>query len=120
MIHYVSPLVCFSASPFSGSSSSIASVLDFEPVFRVAGPVLAVSPFSAGKLRLSWTAVPDGFVYVVYHSQSEAGPFTVLASGIQSLFFVDTPANSSTYYQVTAIEPDHGETFPSNTVLGTV
>lgn len=109
-----------SGIPASGSGTGVAAVLDFEPVFRAAGPTLEVANFSAGKLRLSWTAVEGGFVYVVYSSPAESGPFTVIASGVQALFFVDTPSNSSTYYRVTSIEKDFGETFPSNTVLGTI
>lgn len=120
-IHYVCPNICEgSGIPASGSGAGISAVLDFEPVFRAAGPTLEVAPFSAGKLRLSWTAVPNAFVYVAYRSDSLTGPFTVIASGIQSTFYVDTPDNPGTYYyQVSGIEPNHGETELSNIASGT-
>lgn len=121
MIHYVSPLVCESSNPFSGSGSSIASVLDFEPVYRAAGTELTVSPFSVGKLRLSWNPIPDAFVYVVYRATVAEGLFTIIASGMQNTFYVDTPGNPGTsWYRVSGIEPNHGETELSNIVGGTV
>lgn len=121
MIHYVSPLICESANPFSGSGSSIAAVLDFEPVYRAPGTELSIAAFSAGKLRLSWNPIPHAFVYVLYRADSADGPFVIVASGIQNTFYVDTPENPGTYYyQVSGIEPNHGETELSNTVSGTV
>lgn len=121
-IHYVCPGICEgSGIPASGSGAGVSAVLDFEPVFRAAGPTLEVANFSAGKLRLSWTAVPNGFAYVVYRSDLPIGPFTVIASGIMSTFFVDTPENPGTYYyRVSGIEPNHGETELSNIASGTV
>lgn len=123
MIHYESPLICELAVPFSGSGSgfSIASVLDFEPVFQAPGTELTVSPFSEGRLRLAWNAIPDAFVYVVYRAEAAEGPFVIIASGVQGTFYVDTPENPGTYfYRVSGIEPNHGETDLSNIVSGTV
>lgn len=121
MIHYVSPLICELAVPFSGSGTSITSTLDFQPVFRKPGTELTISAFSEGKLRLSWNSIPEAFVYVVYRANVAGGPFVSIASGIQGTFYVDTPENPGTYfYRVSGIEPDHGETELSNIVDGTV
>lgn len=120
-INYRSPMVCQLTENSSGSSSSISSVLDFFPVLKAPGTVLETSAFSAGKLRLSWAAIPEAFVYVIYRSDSPDGLFTVIASGVQALFYVDTPDNPGIYYyRVSGIEPNHGETELSNVASGTV
>lgn len=121
MIHYVSPLICEAVVPASGSGSASISMLDFEPVFRAAGTTLDVQPFSTGKLRLAWEPIPNAFVYVVSRSDAADGIFTVIASGIQAEFYVDTPEIPGTYYYtVEGIEPNHGLTDPSNVASGTV
>ncbi len=120
-VNYRSPMICIVPEISSGSGSGITAVLDFLPVFRAAGTVLEVAPFSAGKLRLSWAPIPDAFVYVVYRSTSVDGPWTIIASGVQPLFYVDTPEIPGIYsYRVSGIEPNHGETELSNVASGTV
>ncbi len=113
-------MVCELAVVNSGSGSSVTSMLDFLPVFRAPGTTLEIQPFSAGKLRLSWAEIEDAFVYILYRATAAEGPFVAIATGVQALFYVDTPSPGTTYYRVSGIEPDHGETELSNAVSGTV
>lgn len=115
MVNYRSPLICEALAQASGSSSSVAALLHFEPTLRAAGTSLIVQPFTDCRLRLCWEQIPHAFSYVVYRSTHFSGPFVAIASGIRSTFYVDTPSAVGTYYyRVSGIEPNYGETELSN------
>lgn len=122
-LNYISPLVCrLAPSLGSGSGSggvSSVSTLDILPVLQKVGPVLSLTQPTASQVRLAWTTA--GEAYVVYRAASEEGTFSVIASGVLSLFYVDTPSVSGIYfYRVVALEPDFGLTEPSNLVSANV
>lgn len=78
------------------------------------------SPTGVG-VSLTWTEVPNAFAYVVYRATNVNGPFTRLIAGLVDRFYVDNTAVSGNFfYKVTGLEPDFGETLPSNTVSVTV
>lgn len=117
---YRSPLTCVTVPTNSASASGSTIDIDIRPVVQVPGPVLAGSEAS-GTVSLSWSLVPKAFAYVIYRATVAAGPYIILASGVQDRFFMDTPQNPGIYfYRVTAIEPAFGETEVSNVVSATV
>jgi hypothetical protein len=122
-IRYYSPATCFlPGDAYSGTSSDDASsIIDFVPTTRLAGPVLTVSNYTDFQLRLSWTSVTGADYYQVFRSTNPDGPFEFLFGPVSDLFYVDTPpAPGIYYYQVTAIEPNAGQTEPSNTGSGEI
>ncbi len=119
-INYRSPLICTPAIS-SGSGSSGTSTIEAQPAFRAAGTTAKACPTQDGDVVLEWFAIQNAFAYVVYRSDSPNGIFTVIGSGFQDTFFTDTARIPGTYYyKVTGIEPNFGETEPSNTVSATI
>lgn len=115
-IPYESPFVCQLVETPYGSGSSSVSTLDILPTFQEAGPVLAISKPDALSALLDWSAVPNGYAYVIYRATDAAGPFSVVASGVIARFFLDAPGSGTFFYKVTGLEPNFGETAASNTV----
>lgn len=117
-IPYESPFICRLFEPASGTGSSAVSVLEILPTERLAGPTLSVVLNEDGSVSLSWTNnVENADSYIVYRAENEAGPYSVQASGVIGLNFIDFPVFPGTfYYKVTALEPNFGETFASNVV----
>lgn len=122
-IRYHSPATCFlPGDAYSGTSSDdTSSLIDFVPTTRLAGPVLTVSNYTDTQLRLSWTPITDAVYYQIFRSTSPDGPFEFLFGPVAELFYLDTPpAAGMYYYQVTAIEPNAGQTEPSNVGSGEI
>src|SRR6185295_2641554 len=118
-INYRSPNVCAPMVEVSGSGGNEVSFIDFLPTHRLSGPVLSIEDAEGGGFNLSWTAVLDAFVYELYRSSVSAdGPFTIIAQiDGATTTYLDAPEDAGTYfYKVTAIEPNFGETNPSNVV----
>jgi hypothetical protein len=116
-VNYYSPGLLFLVS--SGSGSSLLATLDLRPTEKSAGPVISVTELGAS-LRIDWNLVADAPVYLLYRSTSPSGPFEIYVSGVADNHYVDTPTVPGTYYyQVTAIEPNAGESLPSNVASGT-
>lgn len=118
---YHSPLTCVVFPESSGFSAS-GQTIDILPtgVFQLPGPVLTAEA-DGSTVRLAWTEVPNAYAYIIYRSDTEDGPFSVLLSGLLAHEYVDTPENPGTvYYRVTGIEPNYGETEPSNVASTTV
>lgn len=114
-VPYRSPLVCQLASEASGSAAGAVSTLDVLPTLQKAGPVLSISLTEDSAARLSWSnSVAKAYAYIVYRSDSELGPYSVVASGVVDRFFVDNAPPGTFFYKVTALEPDYGETTASN------
>ncbi len=122
-INYESPGICaFPIAPSSGGSGGDSeAIIDFVSTFRLPGPVLRASSYTSTTTRLEWSAVTDAAFYQIYRSASPTGPFTFLQGPVGPRFYVDTPPSPGFwYYQVTAIEPNAGETERSNIGLAEV
>lgn len=118
-VNYISPAVCvnFSGVPPYGSGSGVPSTLNFDPIFRKAGPVTLTATKIGNTVLLNWSAQPYIFSYFVYMSTNPNGPFTILINGTHLLTFTTLPLSPGAYYfKVTGIEPDAGETLPSPTI----
>lgn len=120
-IHYVSPSICVLADIFSGSGSGSGAVdtIDILPTFRVAGPALSAS-VDGTQVHLSWDRVTGAYAYIIYRSTSAEGPFVAIVTGLIARTTIDNPGAGTFFYRVTAIEPNFGESTPSNTVSVTV
>lgn len=118
-IDYISPAVCELAiiSSGSGSSGSESSILNPTPVLRRDGPTnLVVTANAEGEVVLTWTEQSYIFAYAVYAGGSAEGPFVLESSNVIGNT-ATLPLDPGTYYfKVTGIEPEFGETFPSNVV----
>lgn len=118
-IDYISPAVCELAviSSGSGSSGSESSILNPTPVLRRDGPTnLVVTVNAEGEVVLTWTEQSYIFAYAVYAGGSAEGPFVLESSNVIGNT-ATLPLDPGTYYfKVTGIEPEFGETFPSETV----
>ena len=115
-INYISPLLCQLPVPStSGSGSSSVSSLPIVASERLNGPTLSAHA-SGSAVSLSWTSIPTAYAYVVYRSSNVNGPFSIRSAGIQSLVYSETVAAGTYFYKVTGIEPNAGETLPSNVV----
>lgn len=117
-IDYISPAVCELAviSSGSGSGQSATSVLNSTPVEQLAGPTnLVVTVNEFGEVTLTWDERPYIFAYAIYAGATADGPFILQTSNLIPSTFSYTPIESGTYFfKVTGIEPEFGETFPSN------
>jgi len=119
-IDYRSPFICLRAEEASGTGSSESSTLDILPTFQEAGPVLTAEVIG-GTVELSWTAVVNGFAYVVYRATAVEGPYIRIISGLVDRIYVDNTVFPGTFwYKITGLEPNFGETLPSNVVMVTV
>lgn len=118
-IHYKSPMICVLAEESSGSGSATVDTIDILPTLRAAGPVLTAA-LDGTSVRLTWSRVPDAYAYIVYRSTSESGPFVAVVTGLVARSLVDNPGSGTFFYKVTAIEPNFGETTPSNTISESV
>lgn len=118
LVDYISPRVCFlQASGSSGSGSGESSVLDILPVTRLAGPTnLVVTVNAEGAVVLTWTEQSYIFAYAIYGSSSAEGPFVLESSNVIGNTATLPLAPGTYYFKVTGIEPEFGETFPSETV----
>ena len=118
-IHYRSPMICALTEESSGSGASTVDTTTVNPVLRAAGPALTLVLDGSG-VELSWTRVTRAYAYVVYRATAEAGPYSAIVTGTVSRTYVDNPGPGLFFYRVTAIEPNFGETTPSNTESVTV
>lgn len=120
-LFYISPAECRLAPAFSGSGSgaSATATIDIFPVERKAGPAELTAVVVAGGVQLNWSLVSYAFSYVVYRSSNPEGPFTLVVANEINTEYVDAAGVSGSFYKVTALEPDFGETFPSPTVQAT-
>lgn len=118
-INYRSPNICQEMSVASASGDSV--LVDFpEASVRLAGTVLTVETYTVSRLRLAWPEIPGAFAYVVSRSTSPSGPFEQVIAGLRTFFYIDTPPGPAIwYYQVTGVEPNVGQTLPSNIASGT-
>ena len=122
-IEYRSPAICpvMLVSSGSGSGTSCPAIIDMQTVTQAAGPVLTLQFFSDLEFLLTWTAISNAYGYQVYRSTSPDGPFELLIGGLLDTLYVDEPPTLDIfYYKVTAIEPNWGETLPSNVVSGQI
>lgn len=122
-IDYISPAVCELAviSSGSGSGSGESSILDVTPVTRLAGPTnLVVTINESGEVVLTWTEQSYIFAYAVYAGSSAEGPFVLETSNVIGNTATLPLAPGTYYFKVTGIEPEFGETFPSETVGPTI
>lgn len=118
---YRSPLTCVAVPEASGSGGISTIDIEIAPVLRGPAPGPLSVSVNGGEVSLSWPDQPGSFAYVVYRATSEAGPFSILVSGVIATSWVDIPAIPGTFwYRLTAIEPRFGETEVSNTVSATV
>lgn len=118
-IDYISPAVCELAiiSSGSGSSGSESSILNPTPVLRRDGPTnLVVTVNSEGEVVLTWIEQSYIFAYSIYASVSAEGPFVLESSNVIGNTATLPLAPGTYYFKVTGIEPEFGETFPSETV----
>ena len=117
-IDYISPAVCELEviSSGSGSGQSATSILNPTPVEQLAGPTnLVVTVNEFGEVTLTWDGREYIFAYAIYAGASVDGPFILQTSNVIASTFSFTPIESGTYFfKVTGIEPEFGETFPSN------
>lgn len=118
-IDYISPAVCELAviSSGSGSSGSESAVLNSTPVLRRDGPTnLVVTVNAEGGVVLTWTGQDYIFAYAVYGGASADGPFILQTSNVIENTVTLPLALGTYYFKVTGVEPEFGETFPSETV----
>lgn len=117
-IDYISPAVCELAVSSSGSGSGDSATLDILPVTRRDGPTnLQVVVSESGLVTLTWDGRDYIFSYAVYLSSVSAdGPFVLLTSNEQEETFSYQSGPGTFWVKVTGLEPEFGETFPSNTV----
>lgn len=116
-IDYIAPQVCELIASSSGSSAAESALLDILPVTRMAGPTnLQVSVDGAGVVTLTWTGRDYIFAYAVYAGPTVDGPFVVHTANLLSASFSYSPGPGTYFFKVTGIEPNFGETFPSETV----
>jgi len=117
-IDYISPAVCELEVISSGSGSGVSetSVLNAAPILRKDGPTnLVVTVNESGEVTLTWTEKSYIFAYAIYAGPTADGPFILQTSNVLTGTFSYTPTEPGTYFfKVTGIEPEFGETFPSN------
>lgn len=82
----------------------------------------AVNSSTGSGVLLNWSEVLGAFAYVVYRATNVEGPFTRLISGLVDRTYLDETVVSGNvyYYKITGLEPNAGETLPSNVVAVTV
>jgi fibronectin type 3 domain-containing protein len=81
-------------------------------------PVMALNAFAGdARVLLEWSPDAEALSYVVERATNEAGPFSVVASGLTSPSWVSTGlVNGTTYhYRVYAEYPDSGRGWPTVT-----
>lgn len=124
LVDYISPQICRLAviSSGSGSSSGESSILDVAPVTRRAGPTnLVVVVNAEGLVTLTWDGQDYIYSYAVYVSSVSAeGPFVLQTSNEQNETFSYQSDPGTFWVKITGVEPEAGETLPSNTVQFTV
>src|SRR5262245_14658942 len=99
-VPYQSPLVCQLREEASGSAAGAVAVIDIEPTTRLDGPTLTFELQEDASVRLAWSnTVPNAYAYIVYRATSAEGPYSVVASGVVGLFFVDNPAPGTFFYK---------------------
>lgn len=121
-LFYISPAECFLAPAFSGSGSgsSATAVLDITPTLQKAGPGQLTAIQVGADVSLVWSFLPYAYSYVIYRASVATGPFELVAANVLLTDYVDVSPPPGSFYKVTGIEPDFGETLPSPTVSVTV
>lgn len=115
-IDYISPAVCELPSSSSGSSGSDSALLDVIPTTRMAGPTNLQVSVDGAVVTLTWTGRDYIFAYAVYAGPTAEGPFQIHTANVLSSSFSYSPGPGTYFFKVTGIEPNFGETFPSETV----
>lgn len=115
-IDYIAPQVCELIASSSGSSGAESALLDILPVTRMAGPTNLQVSVDGAVVTLTWTGRDYIFAYAVYASNTADGPFVVNTANVLSSSFSYSPGPGTYFFKVTGIEPNFGETFPSETV----
>lgn len=117
-IDYISPIVCELEVIASGSGSGASSSAILPtPVVRKDGPTnLIVVVNAEGNAVLTWSEQSYIFAYAVYAGSSADGPFILLTSNVLGDTATVGPEPGTYFFKVTGLEPEFGETFPSNTV----
>lgn len=119
-VNYASPSTCpVPSDDASGSGDGSESISGFESFMQTPGPVLTLEVQSGTNVRLDWSAIPQAGFYRVWRSTTAEGPFALVQDFIGDLFYTDVPGTGTFFYYVTAIEPNSGETAPSNIESGT-
>lgn len=117
-IDYISPVVCELESIASGSGSSTsASAIIPAPVVRKDGPTnLIVSVNEQNDAVLTWSEQSYIFAYAVYAGISAEGPFVLETTNVIGNTATIGLDPGTYFFKVTGIEPEFGETYPSNIV----
>lgn len=117
-IDYISPQVCELAVSSSGSGSGASATLDILPVARRDGPTnFQVSVSESGLVTFTWDGQPYIYSFAVYVSSVSAeGPFVLQTSNEQMETFSYQSGSGTFWAKTTGLEPEFGETFPSNIV----
>lgn len=117
-IDYISPQICELEAIASGSGSGGSSGAIFpSPVERKDGPTnLVVTVNESGEAVLTWDTRAYIYSYAVYAGPAADGPYTLETSNvIGNTTTLAIPAGTY-YFKVTGLEPEFGETYPSNIV----
>lgn len=115
-IDWISPAVCELIASSSGSSGADSALLDILPVTRMAGPTNLQVSVDGAVVTLTWTGRDYIFAYAVYAGNTADGPFVVQSANLLSTSFSYSPGPGTYFFKVTGIEPNFGETFPTETV----
>jgi hypothetical protein len=99
----------------SGSGVSSGAILPV-PVFRKDGPTNLIVTVEGSFAILTWSEQPYIYAYAVYGGPSAEGPFILLTSNVIGDTASVAPGSGTYFFKVTGLEPDFGETYPSNTV----
>lgn len=115
-IDYIAPQVCELIASSSGSSGADSALLDTIPTTRMAGPTNLQVSVDGAVVTLTWDGRDYIFAYAVYAGSTADGPFVVHTANVLSASFSYSPGPGTYFFKVTGIEPNFGETFPSETV----
>jgi fibronectin type 3 domain-containing protein len=93
--------------------SAVVSAVTLPPLPGAAANFLA-SPISATEVQLNWDAASNATSYTVSRSDTSGGPYAVIASGVATTSYTDTPPQvGTTYYYVVTAENAAGLGAPS-------
>jgi hypothetical protein len=97
-------LASFSIYNYALSSSQIVSAA------IPAAPLALWATPGNGQVSLRWETSPGALSYIVQRSTSNGGPYTTVASGVQTSAFADiTATNGTTYYYVVQAVDNSGQ-----------
>jgi hypothetical protein len=116
-IDYISPVVCELEviASGSGSSSSGSAILPV-PVVRKDGPTNLIVTVQGSSAVLTWSEQSYIYAYAVYAGPSSEGPFVLLTTNVLGNTATVGPGAGIKFFKVTGLEPEFGETYPSNIV----